>query len=93
MTVVLRVVIVKYMKKNFVTLSSKYQLVIPKVARQTLGLDKPRGQRFMVKHVSDNEIVFRKDKSLDEFLGKYGKAFPADATAKLRQAREAEWDD
>lgn len=83
--------IVKHMKKNIVTLSSKYQLVIPKVARQTLGLNKAEGQRFRVKHVSGDEIVFHRDKSLDDFLGKYGEAFPENATAKLRDARDTDW--
>ena len=54
------------MKTDIVTLSSKYQVVIPKAARKTLGLNNPEGQRFKVERVSDTEIVFRKDKSLDE---------------------------
>jgi AbrB family looped-hinge helix DNA binding protein len=80
------------MKVEVVTLSSKYQVVIPKTARRKLGLNKSAGQRFKVERVSEDEIVFRKDKSLDHFLGKYGKAFPADATSKLRKIRDSEWE-
>jgi AbrB family looped-hinge helix DNA binding protein len=79
------------MKSDIVTLSSKYQVVIPKAARRKLGLNKPEGQRFKVARVSDTEIVFRKDKSLEDYLGKYGNAFPANATDKIRQARDTEW--
>lgn len=79
------------MKTEIVILSSKYQVVIPKAARQKLGLNRPEGQRFKVERVSDDEIVFRKDKSLDDYLGKYGNAFPKNANAKLRQMRDTEW--
>lgn len=81
------------MNSDIVTLSSKYQVVIPKAARQKLGLKRPEGQRFKVERVSDTEIVFRKDKSLDDYLGKYGNAFPANASSKLRQIRDNEWED
>jgi AbrB family looped-hinge helix DNA binding protein len=91
LTIVLRFATIKLMKNDVVTLSSKYQVVIPKAARQKLGLNKPEGQRFKVERVSDVEIVFRKDKSLEDYLGKYGSAFPANAAAKIRQTRDAEW--
>jgi bifunctional DNA-binding transcriptional regulator/antitoxin component of YhaV-PrlF toxin-antitoxin module len=80
------------MKTDVVTLSSKYQLVIPKSARQKLGLNKPEGQLFTVKSVTEDEVVFRKDKSLDDYLGKYGKDFPVKAATKLRQMRDSEWE-
>lgn len=80
------------MKKDVVTLSSKYQVVIPKAARRKLGLQKPSGQRFRVERVSEDEIVFRKDKTLDEFLGRYGSAFPENSTDALRRMRGTEWD-
>ena len=79
------------MKTDIVTLSSKYQVVIPKAARKTLGLNNPEGQRFRVERVSDTEIVFRKDKSLEEYLGKYDTAFPAHATEAIRKIRNNEW--
>jgi bifunctional DNA-binding transcriptional regulator/antitoxin component of YhaV-PrlF toxin-antitoxin module len=80
------------MKAQTVTLSGKYQIVIPKLARQKMGLDKPTGQRFRVKKVTKNEIVFSKDKTLDDFLGAYDQAFPKDAAAALRRMRDQEWD-
>ncbi len=80
------------MKADVVTLSSKYQVVIPKSARKKLGLLKANGQRFKVERVSDNEIVFRKDKSLDDFLGQYGHAFSANSAVKLREQRDKDWD-
>jgi AbrB family looped-hinge helix DNA binding protein len=79
------------MKTDVVTLSSKYQVVIPKTARKKLGLIKSEGQRFRVERVSENEIVFRKDKSLDDFFGQYGDAFPVNASAKLHKMRDQEW--
>ncbi len=81
------------MKTQVVTLSSKYQVVIPKAARKKLGLNKPMGQRFKVESVTENEIVFRKDKTLDDFLGAYGSAFPKNAAAELRRMRDEEWED
>jgi len=84
--------IVKRMKADIVTLSSKYQVVIPKSARKKLGIIQPEGQRFKVERVSENEVVFRKDISLDHFLGKYGHAFPVGATDKLRKIRDTEWE-
>jgi AbrB family looped-hinge helix DNA binding protein len=82
---------IKHMKTDVVILSGKYQVVIPKAARKKLGLSKPDGQRFKVERVSKDEIVFRKDKSLDDFLGQYGNAFENEATTKLRKIRDQEW--
>ena len=81
------------MKNDVVTLSSKYQVVIPKAARKKLGLNKPESQRFRVERVSDTEIVFRKEKSLEDYLGKYDKTFPSNATSAIRQVRDSEWED
>jgi len=80
------------MKTSAVTLSGKYQVVIPKAARKKLGLTRAAGQRFVVAKVTDTEIVFRKDKTLDDFLGAYSTAFPENSSKKLRQLREQEWD-
>ena len=91
MTFVKHFVIVKRMKTDVVTLSSKYQVVIPKTARKKLGISKPAGQRFRVERVSGDEIVFRKVKSLDDFLGQYDEAFPVNAGAKLHKMRDQEW--
>lgn len=61
------------------------------MARRKLGLTKPEGQRFRVERVSENEIVFRKDKTLDDFLGQYGDAFPANAGRALHKMRDQDW--
>jgi AbrB family looped-hinge helix DNA binding protein len=79
------------MKADIVTLSSKYQVVIPKAARKKLGLNNHEGQRFKVQRVSDTEIVFSKVKSLEDYLGKYDKAFPSNATDAIRKIRDDEW--
>jgi AbrB family looped-hinge helix DNA binding protein len=80
------------MKTDTVTLSSKYQVVIPQAARKKLGLNKPEGQRFKIERVSNTEIVFRKAKSLEDYLGKYDKTFPSNATRVIRQMRDNEWE-
>lgn len=81
------------MKANeSVILSSKYQVVIPLNARKKLGITKAEGQRFRVERVTSEEIVFRKARTLDDFFGKYGHAFPEDPTAELRRMRDTEWD-
>lgn len=80
------------MKNQVVTLSGKYQVVIPKAARRKLGLDKAAGQRFRVERVTEHEIVYRKDTTLDDFLGAYPHAFPKNATTELRHMRDNEWD-
>lgn len=79
------------MKNDVVTLSGKYQVVIPKAARKKLGITMSKGQRFRVVRVSEDEIVFRKNKSLDDFLGQYGNAFPSHASSEVRKIRDQEW--
>lgn len=81
------------MRALTVTLSSKYQVVIPKAARKKLGITRSTGQKFSVASVTENEIVFRKDKNLEDFLGAYDHAFPEDATGVLRRIRDNEWDE
>lgn len=92
MTIVLRFAIVERMRNDIVTLSSKYQVVIPKMARQKMGLDKTKGQHLRVKSVTENEIVLRKEPSIDDYLGAFGDVFPKNATAALRKMRDEEWD-
>jgi bifunctional DNA-binding transcriptional regulator/antitoxin component of YhaV-PrlF toxin-antitoxin module len=76
------------MKNNSLALSSKYQVVIPKAARQKMGLDKAVGQRLRVTHVTKDEIVFRKEPPIEDFLGAFGDVFPKNATALLRKVRD-----
>lgn len=79
------------MKTTPLTLSSKYQLVIPKDARQKMDLEGRIGQRFRVVRVNEDEIVFRKEPSPEDFLGKFGDSFPKDGAAALRKMRDEEW--
>ena len=88
LTVVLRFAIVERMKNNIVTVSSKYQVVIPKKARQKMGLDKTKDRYLQVKSVTKNEIVFRKEPSIDNYLGAFGDVFPANAAQELRKMRD-----
>ena len=80
------------MPNIIVTLSSKYQLVIPKAARKRMGLSVAAGQHFKVARVTSNEIVFEKQRTLDSYLGVYGDTFPTNATEALRHQRDNEWD-
>lgn len=79
------------MKTPMLKLSSKYQVVIPKMARKKLGITTVTGQQFSVISVTEDEIVFRKSKTLDDFLGAYTSAFPKNATGALRRIRDNEW--
>ena len=79
-----------------VTVSDKYQLVVPKEARKKLGL-KP-GQKVRVKNVDDNTITFEREPTMQELLAKGRgtmKRTPwqqkdIDATVWLRQERDKE---
>lgn len=51
------------------TVSTKYQIVIPKAARKKLGL-KP-GQRLHIQSVTDKQITFGVSLTAQEFLDKY----------------------
>lgn len=80
------------MKAQIVILTSNFQLVVPKVARKQLGLNKPGRQRFKVQKVTADEIVFRKVRTLNDFLGAYNHALPKNSTAELRSMRDEEWE-
>lgn len=75
------------MKKDIVRLSSKYQVVIPKAARKRMGLTSPENHYFKVVRVTDDEIVFKKSNSLDDYLGAYSQSFPAHASEVMRKQR------
>lgn len=93
MTFVQRFAIVEHMKTTpSVTLSGKYQLVIPKAARKEMNLGAPSGQKFRVERANKDEIVFRREPEIEDFLGKYGHFFPPNAAAALRKMRDEDWD-
>lgn len=50
------------------TVSDKYQIVVPKEARKKLGL-KP-GQKVTVKSVSKDTITFKREPTMEELLEK-----------------------
>jgi bifunctional DNA-binding transcriptional regulator/antitoxin component of YhaV-PrlF toxin-antitoxin module len=83
---------VKHMEKDSLKLSNKFQLVIPASARKTLGLQTAKNQNFVVKSVNKNEITFKKEPTLDDFLGAYTGYFPKDATKAIRKMRDNDWE-
>ena len=92
MTNVVRFDIVLRMKNQSVAFSSKYQVVIPKAARKKMEIGKESGQRLIVDNVTKDTITFRKEPSLEDFLGKFGGAFGPNANARLRKMRDEEWE-
>lgn len=79
-----------------VTVSSKYQIVIPKTVRRQLKI--MPGQRLVV-NKSDTSVTFTPPLSANEFLAKYAGSLKnttwhkegVDATAWLRRMRDTEW--
>ncbi|MGI9027250.1 MAG: AbrB/MazE/SpoVT family DNA-binding domain-containing protein [Candidatus Saccharimonadales bacterium] len=49
-----------------VTVSDKYQVVIPKAARKKLGI-KP-GQKITIKRVSPTSITFERSRTMEELI-------------------------
>lgn len=93
MTFVERFTIVERME---VTVSDKYQLVVPKKAREKLGL-KP-GQKVRVKSVRGHTITFERSPTMEELLD-HGRGTMkdtpwqkegVDAAVWLRQERDKE---
>ena len=80
-----------------VTVSDKYQLVVPKEVRKQLGI-KP-GQKVRVKQVRGNTITFERQLSMEELLDKSAgtmkgtpwQAQHVDAATWIRHARDTEW--
>jgi len=70
-------------------ISDKYQLVVPRTARQTMHINKGRDV-FRVKNVTEKEITFEKVASFEEFLGAFDSVFPDDTTQALRKMRDEE---
>jgi AbrB family looped-hinge helix DNA binding protein len=52
-----------------VTLSTKYQIVIPKDVRKQLGLKS--GQKMEIKKIDENSIVLTKQLTADQYVEKY----------------------
>lgn len=67
-----------------ITLSSKYQVVIPSSVRRKLGVKS--GDRLIVARLSDKEVVLKKEPSYGDLVG----TLPAqkqDAVERIREQR------
>jgi len=69
-----------------VTLSSKYQIVIPRAVRSKLGLQ--RGDRLIIDQVTSTEIVLKKEPSYFDLIGTLptGNDDPVARVRKLRSS-------
>lgn len=68
-----------------ITLSSKYQVVIPSAVRAKLGVKS--GDRLIVERVTNTEVTLKKEPSYSDLIG----ILPAqklDATHRIRNLRE-----
>lgn len=74
-----------------ITLSSKYQLVIPKAARQKLGLQNKPNQKMRIKHLTKDEITLVKVQPVGQYFGSLKGAWGSKPTAALRNMRDQEW--
>jgi AbrB family looped-hinge helix DNA binding protein len=50
-----------------ITISSKYQVVIPSSVRKRLGVSS--GDKLIIEQVSDSEVVLRKEPSYHDLIG------------------------
>lgn len=70
-----------------ITLSSKYQVVIPKAVRARLGVG--NGDRLVVAKVTDTEVVLKKEPRYSDLVGILPRQ-EADAVQRIRRMR-SEW--
>lgn len=73
-----------------VTLSEKYQVVIPKEVRKGLKL-KP-GQKLRISRTKSGDITIKTNSALDELYGSVKGAWGDDPAEYIRKQRD-EWDD
>lgn len=93
LTFVLHFVIVLHMDKvhEQVKLSSKYQVVIPKTARNIMGLTKKSGYTLRVKKVTSTEITLEKVPDWRDYIGSYKNECVGPVNS-VRQQRDTEWE-
>lgn len=93
MTFVERFANIKVMK---VKLSDKYQVVIPKEAREKMNLKRGGLNYMTVKRVTDSEITFvkspRPGSGIEKYAGIAKGAWGEHPVAELRKQRDEEWD-
>ena len=73
-----------------ITLSTKYQLVIPKKLRRELNL-KP-GQKLRISKLKDGSLKLQSKSALDEFVGSVKGVWGEDPVAYIRKQRD-EWEE
>lgn len=72
--------------KKMLTVSIKGQITLPKSARDRLRL-KP-GQQITIEQVTDDQIVLKRVKPIEEFRGALADVYPQDAAASIRELRD-----
>lgn len=75
----------KVKRMKTVKLSSKNQIVIPRTARQTMGIT--GGDTLVIKKVTATEVILQKQPSYAELLGTLP-AQKADASQRVRSLRD-----
>lgn len=78
------------MNANTITLSSKYQVVIPKQLRRSLGM-RP-GQKLRIYQSKAGTLEISTKSALDDLVGSVQGAWGKDPVAYIRKQRD-EWDD
>jgi AbrB family looped-hinge helix DNA binding protein len=73
-----------------ITISSKYQVVIPKKLRRKLNL-RP-GQKLRIRETKDGSLEIDTKSALDQYVGAIPGAWGKDPAAYIRKMRD-EWDD
>jgi bifunctional DNA-binding transcriptional regulator/antitoxin component of YhaV-PrlF toxin-antitoxin module len=78
---------------EFVKISTKFQMVVPKVVRRRLKMtDSSQGYVMRVKSMTDTDVTFEKVPSWRDYLGTMTGAWGPDPVATIRADRD-EWDD
>ena len=80
------------MEGDILQFSGKYQVVIPKAARKTMGITDPSIHQLRVALVPKKCIYLEKVPTLDDFYQAYAGVFPKNANAQLRKMRDEEWE-
>ncbi|MFZ1249235.1 MAG: AbrB/MazE/SpoVT family DNA-binding domain-containing protein [Candidatus Saccharimonadales bacterium] len=68
-----------------VTLSSKNQIVIPSAVRARMSVQS--GDRLIISHVTDTQVVLKKEPSFRELIGTVPKQ-SGDPVARIRKIRD-----
>ena len=93
MTFVLLIAIVLHMDstQEHVKLSSKFQVVIPKNARNKMGLTTKSGHVLRIKKVTNTEITLEKVPDWRDFIGSFINT-TVDPVQSVREQRDTDWE-